>query len=632
MNLPIQETKPPRTASPRVLPLALGSLGVVYGDIGTSPLYAIKECFHGPHAVGISEGNIMGVLSLVFWSLTFVVSIKYAWFIMLADNQGEGGIFALLALLSHKKGVGSRRKVVALAAVFGAALLYGDGMITPAISVLSAVEGLGVGTGGAKAAVLPITCAILMALFLVQRWGTGRVGMVFGPIMTIWFSVIAALGLWHVALSPGVLAAINPLYGLRFFEDHGFPGIVVLGSVVLCITGAEALYADMGHFGRKPMRLSWFALVYPVLVLNYFGQGALLLKFPEMASHPFYGLVPTNLHYPMVILSTAATIIASQAIISGVFSLAQQTVQLGYCPRLRIVHTSEQARGQIYIPAINFGLMAACVALVVTFQSSGRLAGAYGVAVTGTMTITSLLYFFVTQRTWDWPAWKALPLVVLFMVFDFSYFGANLLKLMDGGWFPIAAAFVLVGAMTTWNEGREEVSRIVNKARLPVETFLKEVDKGQTPRVPGTAVFLTLSPEGVPPTLVHHFKMNEALHRRVIFLTILSADIPRVSSASRVKLLDLGSGFYRLLAWYGFMETPNVPRIIRRTSALGLDVDPHTVTYYLGRESLFTKGRSRLKRWRKWLFIFMSRNASNPTAYFGIPPQRVIEVGMQLAL
>ncbi|MFH1035323.1 MAG: potassium transporter Kup [Pseudomonadota bacterium] len=613
--------------------MSLAALGVVYGDIGTSPLYAIKECFHGMHAIAVNQANVLGVLSLVFWSLTVVVTVKYVAFIMLADNRGEGGIFALLALLSKdKESPGRKHAMIALAAVFGAALLYGDGIITPAISVLSAVEGLEVATQAAKPAVLPLTCVVLTGLFLVQRHGTAGIGRVFGPIMLVWFAALAALGLVEIIKIPHILVALNPIYAVRFFVEHHVHGLVVLASVVLCITGGEALYADMGHFGPKAIRLSWFVMVYPALLINYFGQGALLISQPALAVNPFYGLVPTALLYPMVALSTMATVIASQAMISGVFSLTQQAVQLGYSPRLHVVHTSETAEGQIFVPGANYGLMVACLALVLTFQESSRLAGAYGIAVTATMGITSVLYFFVVRRVWGWSLWKAAPLVSLFLAFDITYFGANLLKVVDGGWFTLLVAILITVGMTTWMTGRQTLGKQMRGSRLPLKSFLREVATLSPLRVPGTAVFLSLSPQGTPVTLLHHFKLNKVLHEKVVFLTMMSADVPTVPDDERLQVEVLDQGFYRILAWHGFMEIPNVPRILRQASRAGLLLDPLTATYFLGRETLLTNGKSGLSAWRKNLFAFMSRNASNPAVFFGIPPHRVIEIGMQVAL
>ena len=622
--------------SPRAktLALAFAALGVVYGDIGTSPLYAIKECFHGLHAIGLSEGNILGVLSLVFWSLTMVVSIKYVIFIVKADNKGEGGIYALLALIVSDKGMSPSRlhSTVVVAGIFGAALLYGDGIITPAISVLSAIEGLEVATTAAAPAVLPLTCIVIMLLFLVQRHGTAGIGKIFGPIVLVWFAAIGVLGLVHIVQNPHILAALSPIHAYRFFVENRLHGMVVLGSVVLCITGGEALYADLGHFGRNAIRISWLSVAFPALLLNYFGQGALLLDHPDLASNPFYGLVPRYLLYPMVGLSTMATVIASQAMISGVFSLTHQAVQLGYFPRVNIVHTSSETQGQIYIPQINYALMVACIALVLAFRESSRLAAAYGIAVTATMGITSVLYFFVVTRTWGWSLSKALPLVSLFMVFDLAYFGSNLLKIADGGWFTLAVAAAIMVAMTTWRDGRAELSTKMISTRLPIDVFLEDVARKNPMRVEGTAVFMTVSPVGTPSALLHHFKHNRMLHEKVVLLSVRSVDVPTVPARERLKIEELGQGFYRLLAFYGFMETPNAPRLMRKASHLGLDVDPATLTYFLGRETLTTGGDSKMMRWRKSLFVFMSRNAWTAPAFFGIPSGQVIEIGIQIEL
>jgi KUP system potassium uptake protein len=614
--------------------LALGALGVVYGDIGTSPLYAIKECFHGLHAITPGATNILGVLSLVFWSLTVVVTIKYVTFILRADNKGEGGIYALLALIPTDKTKIQPRVYagIVLAGIFGAALLYGDGVITPAISVLSAIEGLEVATKAAAPFVLPLTCLVLILLFSVQRRGTGNIGIIFGPIMIIWFASIGALGVLEILKTPHILNAINPVYAVKFFAANRAHGLVVLGSVVLCITGGEALYADLGHFGRNAIRVSWLTIACPSLLLNYFGQGALLLNHPDLSFNPFYGLVPRVLLYPMVILSTVATVIASQAMITGVFSLTQQAVQMGFFPRVHIVHTSAQTQGQIYIKSINFALMVACIGLVLVFGESSRLAGAYGIAVTATMGITSLLYFFVVRRLWHWPLWKALPPVAVFLAFDVTYFGANLLKVIDGGWFTIAIALAVTIAMTTWRDGRSALSRKMLSSGLPMDNFLKDIEDHKPTRVQGTAVFMTVSPIGVPSALLHHLRHNHVLHETVIILSIRSVDVPSVPVAERVKVEDLGQGFYRVIAFYGFMETPNVPHIMRRASLQGLRTELSETTFYLGRETLLTTGRSKMSHWRKSLFTFMSRNAQSPMTYFGLPPNRVVEMGVQIEL
>ena len=616
----------------QTLTLAFGALGVIYGDIGTSPLYAIRECFHGLHAIELTEKNILGVLSLVFWSLTVVVSIKYVTFILKADNHGEGGIFALLSLVPKaERGISPRvRSAVVLAGIFGAALLYGDAMITPSISVLSAIEGLNVVTEAARPLVLPLTCIILFVLFSVQHRGSFAIGKVFGPIMMFWFVTIAVFGLKSILHNPRVFLAINPAYCFEFFADNRLHGMVVLGSVVLCITGGEALYADLGHFNRKAVRITWLGIVFPSLLLNYYGQGARLLEQPDLAMNPFYGLVPRALLYPIVVLSTVATIIASQAMISGVFSLTQQAVQLGYLPRVRITHTSEETRGQIYISGVNWAMMFACIGLILAFRESSRLAGAYGIAVTATMTATSIVYFYVASKAWNWSFWKAVPLVSIFLLFDLAYFGANLLKLVDGGWITLAVGTVTMVMMITWKDGREKLSRKKLAARSPLSSFLDEVAKQQPPRVPGTAVFMTISPVGTPASLLHHFRHNHVLHEQVVLLTIHAVDIPKVLPSERLKLQTLGQGFYRLEAYYGFMESPNVPKVMHQAQRLGLKTDPATATFYLGREILLTHGRSKMMRWRKVLFAFMSRNIQSQAVYFSLPPDRVIELGVEV--
>jgi KUP system potassium uptake protein len=615
-----------------LMALSLGALGVVYGDIGTSPLYAVRECFHGQHAIALNQTNILGVLSLVFWSLTVVITVKYVGFIMKADNRGEGGIFALLALLlGAKERISSRKRGwVVLAAVFGATLLYGDGIITPAISVLSAIEGLEVATATAKPVIVPLTCLILFGLFFLQKYGTERIGRLFGPIMVVWFGTIAFLGLVSVAQVPVVLKALNPWYAIDFFLVNHWHGFIVLGSVVLCITGGEALYADMGHFNPKAIRISWLLLVYPALILNYYGQGAILLSSPQAAFHPFYALVPRVMLYPLVILSTIATIIASQAMISGVYSLSQQAIQLGYLPRLRIIHTSAHTKGQIYMPGVNWAMMLGCLGLVLAFRESSRLAGAYGIAVTATMGITSIIYFFVITRHWNWSLAKAVPLVSLFLLFDLSFFGANLFKILDGGWFTLGVATILALAMTTWKEGRKILGRAISSYRMPVDLFLADVARVNPHRIPGTAVFMSVSPEGIPGALMHHYKLNKVLHKTVVLLSVLVEEIPRVDLKDRLRLDNLGEGFYRLTARYGFMETPNVPELMKQAKAFGLEAEPMATTYVLGRETLLMTGKSEMNIWRKVLFSMMSRNAMNPTNFFKLPPNQVIEIGSQI--
>ncbi|HAA04724.1 MAG TPA: potassium transporter Kup [Syntrophobacteraceae bacterium] len=621
--------------SRRTLILALGAMGVVYGDIGTSPLYTVKECFHGLHAIALTPANILGVMSLIFWSMTVVVTVKYVIFILRADNEGEGGIYALAALFLGKGREGFSEKAVrriVLLAIFGAALLYGDGIITPVISVLSAVEGLNVATSAAEPFVLPLSCGVLIGLFLFQNQGTERIGRVFGPIMLFWFLGIAVLGLVQVLRKPEILAALDPRYAVAFFVENRLHGMVVLGAVVLCLTGGEALYADMGHFGRGPIRLSWLTLVFPALLLNYFGQTALLLEVPQAAINPFYGLVPRSLLYPMVALATTATVIASQAMITGVYSLTQQAIQIGYCPRLNIVHTSGETKGQIYMPWVNTMMMIGCLVLALVFKESSRLAAAYGIAVTGTMAITTLLYYYVTRYNWGWPAWKALVPAIIFIAFDLSYFSANLLKFVDGGWIAVSVAVILTLVMATWQDGRALLAKRYEDARVPVEVILHDIKAYKLVRTPGSAAFLSVSPVGTPLVLLQLLKHTEALPERVILLSIVSSNTPYVPRKKRVSITKLGHGFFRVLATYGFMQTPKVPQILELATENGLDLDVYSTTFYLGRETLLSSGPAKMASWRKALFAFLSRNAWNVSTYFGIPPDRAVELGSQVQL
>ena len=635
-----EQAKPPEQSAhdmhqPSRLPLLLGALGVVFGDIGTSPLYAIKECFspESTHHVDPTPANILGILSLVFWSLMLVVTVKYLTFILKADNQGAGGILALLALVPPRKndGVAVAGPLVLLV-LFGAALLYGDGVITPAISVLSAVEGLEVATAALKPVVVPLTVIVLLALFFVQSRGTEGIGNVFGPVTLVWFFTIAALGLHWIIQRPSVLVAVNPQYAVSFFLEHRSHGFLLLGAVVLCITGGEALYADMGHFGRGPIRTVWYAVVLPALLLNYFGQGACLLENPAAATNPFYALVPSWALYPTVAIATAATIVASQALISGAFSLTQQAVQLGYFPRVTIVHTSKETEGQIYIPEINRALAVACVWLVLTFKTSGSLAAAYGIAVTGTMGITTIVYFVVVTQRWKWPLWKALPPVLLFLAIDLAFFGANAAKFFHGGWFPMAMGAFIFTIMTTWKTGRKLLGENFKSGLLPLDAFLVDVEGRKPQRVQGTAVFMASNPYGTPPVLLHHFKHNKVLHNQVILLSVLNERVPEVAASERVTVEPLGQGFFRVQARYGFMQTPNVPRVLEACKEHGLAVDLNDTSYYLGRETLLTSGAAPMMKWRKTLFSFISRNARPATTYFGLPPGRVVELGMQIDL
>ncbi|MEI7894601.1 MAG: potassium transporter Kup [Myxococcales bacterium] len=624
------------TAKPRLADLAklsLGALGVVYGDIGTSPLYSVKECFGKVHGVPLSQANVLGVLSLVFWSLTLVVVVKYLSFIMRADNKGEGGILALLALVSPD--AGHRVRFIVMLGLFGAALLYGDGMITPAISVLSAVEGLEVATTSLKPIVLPMTVAILFGLFVIQKRGTERVGNVFGPTMVIWFAAIAMAGLPWIVRRPDVLIAVNPWYAVQFMVEHKLHGFLVLGSVVLCITGGEALYADMGHFGPRPIRTAWYVVVFPCLLLNYFGQGGVLLeRGREAAENPFYSLVSGWVLYPFVAIATCATVVASQALISGAFSLTRQAVQLGFCPRVTLVHTSGKAEGQIYIPEVNSALMVACIGLVLAFRDSSRLAAAYGIAVTGTMGITTLLFWGVARHKWNWSVWRAGSLTGLFLVFDLAFFGANAIKLLDGGWVPIVIAAVIFTIMMTWKQGRTLLRDAITKDTLDLSLFMEDLRLTKPMRVRGTAVFMTTNLSGAPPVLLHHFKHNKVLHEQVVLLSVLTKDIPEVGEEDRIDLLEnLGEGFHRLQATYGFMQTPNVMQVLELARTQGLETKKNDTSFFLGRETLLVDDTKKtMARWRKGLFMFLSRNARPANVFFGIPSNRVVELGTRIEL
>jgi len=617
----------------RVAFLTLTALGVVYGDIGTSPLYALRECFAGTHAIPVTEENVLGVLSLIFWSLIVTVSIKYLLFVMRADNGGEGGILALVALVRTRAGKSAHATLVAVG-LFGAALLYGDGMITPAISVLSAVEGLGVATNVFEPFVVPITVVILIVLFVMQHRGTGGIGAVFGPIMIVWFITIALLGLPKIVANPVVLRAFDPLLGLSFLAHQGLSAFLTLGSVFLSVTGAEALYADMGHFGRRPIRLAWFSLVLPSLVINYLGQGALLLIDPAAREHPFFHLAGGWMLYPMVALSTIATVIASQAVISGAFSLTQQAIQLGYSPRFEIHHTSAHEKGQVYIPEINWMLMVATVGLVFGFRTSTNLAAAYGMAVTTTMVITTMLAFVVARERWGWSTALAGVVTGAFVVIDLAFFGANVIKIEHGGWFPLLVATIVYAVMSTWHTGRLLVVRRMAETEIPLSRFFESVRAKPPVRVPGTAIFMTARPEGAPPILVHHLTHNKVLHEQIILLTASIVDTPTVDPASALEVEKLQDGFWRVVARFGFMETPDVPRALERAREEGLNWDNADTTYYLAHLTLFVHvhGRLGMMEWRDKLFVFLSRNARRATNFFLIPPDRVVEIGIQLSL
>ncbi len=621
-----------RIAEKKVLPLVVGAIGVVFGDIGTSPLYTIRECFSGVEKLAITHDNVLGILSLIFWSVTMIVTIKYSLFIMRSDNQGQGGILALMALALQKVNSERERRIVLMLAMMGAALFYGDGMITPAISVLSAIEGLTVATNVFDDYVLPITMAIVVGLFLVQSRGTGTVGAYFGPVICVWFSVLALLGVAQIVAHPSVLEALNPYYALKFTLANGWIAFVVLGAVLLAFTGTEALYADMGHFGRGPIRIAWLSLAFPALMLNYFGQGALLLENPAAIKNPFYLMAPSWALYPMVALSTMATIIASQAVISGAFSISRQAVQLGLFPRLEIKHTSESEIGQIYVPQINWGLMICVLTLILMFQSSSKLASAYGVAVTGSLAIDTLVVFVVVQVYWRWQLWQALLVCGFFLAIDVVFFSSAMLKIADGGWFPLLIGAIVFLLLSTWYKGRSILRSQMREDSIPIEKFVARVTDAKPIRVPGTAIFLTGDLANVPFTLLHNLKHNKVLHNRVVFMSMATEDRPFVAENERLKLEELGKGFYRLHVRYGFKESPNVPRALGACASLGLKFDLMETSFFLGREKLVPGLHSKMYHWRDKIFIWMSRNAVSATDFFRIPSNRVVEVGTQVEM
>jgi KUP system potassium uptake protein len=627
------ETKP---ATGRYLAtLTIGALGVVYGDIGTSPLYALKQCFSGAHPMLPRDNTVLGVLSLIFWSLILIVSLKYLGIILRATNKGEGGILALMALAFPKQtpGAGRRRALLISLGVFGAALLYGDGMITPAISVLSAMEGIQIAAPGFGHFIIPLTIVTIVLLFAAQSRGTGRVGAIFGPVMVVWFAVIGVLGVLGIMRQPKVLWSLHPLYGLSFLRENGWEGFVVLGAVFLAVTGAEALYADVGHFGARPIRIAWFGMVLPGLFLNYLGQGALILDDREAIANPFYLLAPHWALYPLVALSTAATVIASQALISGAYSLTIQAIQLGYLPRMAVKHTSSTERGQIYLPHINWALMVACIGLVLGFQTSDNMGSAYGIAVTLTMMSTTVLFYFAARRVWNWSVWHTALLCGLFLAVEGAFFTANLLKVMNGGWFPLAMGLIIFVMMSTWKAGRQLVWNKLKPASLPLEMFLDDVQRSKSmTRVPGTALFMTANPEGTPIALLHNLKHNKVLHEQNVILTILTDEVPQVNPAKRVESEKLGAGFHRIIAHYGFMEEPNVPELLAGAPLDGALLDMNKTTFFLSRETVLpTRSRS-MARWRQWVFAVMTRNAQSASSFYRIPANRVVELGMQVEI
>jgi KUP system potassium uptake protein len=629
--------------------LSLTALGIVYGDIGTSPLYALQQCFTSKtFSIEPTTENVYGVLSLIVWLLVLVVAVKYIVFIMRADNRGEGGILALLALIlqQERRNADSRRRaILVILGLFGAALLYGDGIITPAISVLSAMEGLNVATTISENVIVALSLVILFGLFTMQRFGTQRVGSMFGPIMALWFMTIAALGVAEIAHEPRILQALNPWHGVAFFAANRHVAFLTLGAVVLAVTGAEALYADMGHFGKRPIRVAWFALVLPALIINYMGQGALLLRDPSARANPFFLLAPHVMLLPLVVLATSAAIIASQALISGAFSLTQQAVQLGYSPRVNVVHTSKTEAGQIFIPEVNRGLMIGCLLLVLIFRSSMSLGAAYGIAVTGTMAITSVLFYVVARGRWNWSLAHVLPITAVFLIIDLTLFSANVIKIENGGWVPIVIGIGVFTLMSTWKKGRNLLNHALHSGALPLDLFLGDVARRKPLRVPGTAVFMTSSNDGVPVVLLHHLKHNKVLHEQVILMSVVTQEVPEIKAEERVTTEKLEHGFYRVTARYGFMESPNVPEILQWARESGIKAKANETTFYLGRERIIISGGERkpgtrrapddivlprMAKWRKKLFVVMSRNARSATEFFGIPPNRVVELGAQV--
>ena len=611
--------------------LALGAVGVVYGDIGTSPLYAMKEVFVGHHPLTVDKLHIYGALSLVFWTLIFIVTIKYVFLIMRADNKGEGGSLALLALVQRMSGGGRWGASLVLLGVMATALFFGDAMITPAISVLSAVEGLSVVDARFTYVVLPISIAILIALFLFQSRGTDKVGRLFGPIMLVYFVVLTGLGIVHIIQQPQVVEALNPIWGVRFFEYDPRLAFLALGSVVLAVTGAEALYADMGHFGRRPIQLAWLYLVFPALIINYLGQCALLIGHPEAAENPFFLMAPEEWRLPLVILATMATIIASQAVITGAFSVCQQAVQLGLMPRLKIEHTSASAAGQIYVPVINWTLMFLVILLVLGFRESSKLASAYGIAVTGTMFITTCMLGVLAVRVWKWPSWLVALVVGVFLIIDGAYFASNLTKIPDGGWFPLLIGGIAFTLLTTWAKGRQLMIARLREAALPIKVFISSAASSAT-RVPGTAVFMTSTPDGVPHALLHNLKHNKVLHDRIILLTVKILDMPYVEEDTRCRLEDLGEGFHRLIIKYGFMQEPDVPAALARLTGCGPVFKMMDTSFFLARQTLLASSRPGMAIWREKLFAWMLRNAESAMEFFRLPTNRVVELGSQVEI
>ena len=611
--------------------LMLGAIGVVYGDIGTSPLYALKESFIGPHPLAVDRLHIFGVLSLIFWSLMLIVTVKYVFVAMRADNRGEGGSFALLALMSRHLEQGRWTRWLIMLGVLAASLFYGDAMLTPAISVLSAVEGLTIVEPGLAPLVLPIAVMILIALFLIQSRGTAKVGLVFGPVVLVYFATLAVLGVANIMARPEVLGVLNPLWAIKFFSYDPRLAFLAMGSVFLAVTGAETLYADMGHFGRKAIGISWLTLVYPCLMLNYMGQGALLLETPAAVSNPFYLMAPEWARLPLVLLATAATIIASQAVISGAFSVTHQAVQLGFLPRLKTLHTSQKAAGQIYIPAINWGLLVMVLVLVLGFRESTRLASAYGISVVGTMLITTVMLGFLVFRVWNWNRWLASLTIGAFLLVDIIYFASNITKIPDGGWFPLVVAGALFTVLTTWATGRKLMRERMEETAMPLAAFVKSARSVH--RVRGTAVFLSASTEAIPSAMLHNLKHNQVMHGRVLLLTVAVAEVPSIDAAARTEVHDVGEGFYRVVLHYGFMEEVDIPRELAGITTIGGPFDMMTTSFFLGRTKVIAaKEQPGMALWRERLFALMSKSSESAMGSFKLPTNRVVELGSQLQI
>ena len=628
MNTNVQGTQKQSIAA-----LTIAAIGVVFGDIGTSPIYTVREVFSPRYGIEPSTDNILGCLSLIFWALALIVAAKYVFFMLKADNRGEGGMMALLALVLKATEKKPRKRFLLITlGLFGAALFYGDGIITPAISVLSAVEGLGVATPALEPYVIPITIVIVILLFMLQQKGTGGVGALFGPVTVIWFGVLGALGITNLILDPTVLQAINPAYAVGFFVENKIFGFLAIGAIALAVTGTEGIYTDMGHFGRKPIRFAWSLWVWPNLLLNYFGQGALIISSPEAISHPFFNMVPSWGLYPLICMTTVATVVASQAVISGTYSLTRQAIQLGYCPRLDVFHTSESEIGQIYMPWINWTLLAAVLLLILSFGSSSNLASAYGVAVTGMMTIDTVMAYFVVTHLWGWRRWYAIPIALTFLVFDLILFSANSVKVIHGGWFPFTIGLVLFIFFTTWYRGRQALAKELAPDSLEIGPFLKSLASYPPQRVSGTAVFMTTSPNAVPHALLHNLNHNKVLHERVILLNVSTEEIPHVATQERLEVETITEDFYKVVVRYGFKDQPDIPAALRLGHEKGIDLNPMETSYFLSRQTLVPKLGKDMALWREKLFALMSRNSSSAVSFFNLPANRVVELGTRIEL